>query len=889
MSCCCGGVTGRGCFELQIDNITVSNASCTGFDSSIDGIQMRAQEWNSKDYFFVSEFSCTILGRAGLSRNDIKHWTKVESAGVRPETVKSSSSQAQTVCQPLAGSGIVGLPCYWGACPGETVLFVQDTSDFLHIFIIEHSQARGTGGDVRHCSSDAFHHIKSTTAHSDLSDLSGMSALSWSDTFYPFIDKYGDFTGWNEYFDPVMDFSLSTYTFTGCNYCTSSVPFIILDSRENIDETLGKYYKHKDKTHRTAAEMSALYFGTKPSDFDLLTSVFVGMSVPNGLTTHSQGQYDLHIGNFYKGIFRHDEASFLGYAQTGRLSITYSGGNYTGPSPGSASGATQNAWTNAVASGPLSGSPRTVSEVLSENTFPLQYSETDFYREDWSVNNSYVLYGNSSFLTNKPIFIKSRTDTQVAGLKLRHKLIHLNAHEFIPVTCDPDTASYGYEGMNAWDPPPVPHPDCYYTSASFFENGQFDSYFTSDREPGIGYTGQGVNIRPAPIAPWVESSLIFAIAETSDGANWNVYPAALIQTRMPLFSVKQNCFGQFGYCRAQTSGLKCNESGNLLDEQQRYFNYHEWRGCEAENDRLSSSYESRCTYTVAIASSPVSVASDYASNAVTKALQGYSGSLTNWTAPTNFGITGYENYFGGGSDRNAFKEWRHIPPAHGNSVFDAYSNISIDIGECNGVNPCLDCKCPRIVDLNIPCIDNGVQPLNNLTNGGNCWQELKDRFMQPAECLEGCEPTSTCEGCTSSNVCTVTVGGVANNFCTGCTAVNTSYVLSWNTTPQFLTADPTYGAICAGWSATFTGSVCSPSPTTETYIEVIVQEGGYIQGKICVSDALPSTCGSGADFDLTFTPGDYAPGCSISTALNQVSTTSGFCDFAFSTFSMVVS
>jgi hypothetical protein len=885
MSCCCGGVTGRGCFELQIDNITVSNASCAGFDSSIDGIQMRAQEWKSADEFFFSDFSCTVPGRAGLSRSDIQHWTEVSSDGIWPSAVKSSSSQAQTVCQQYV---IDDFYCFWGNCIDETVMFLQDTSNFLHIFVIEHSLARGGSGDIRRCSSDAFHHIKSTTAHSDLSDLAGMNALSWTDTFYPYIDKYGEFTGWNEYFDPVMDFSLSTYTFTGCNQCLSTVPYVVLDTRENIDETLGKFYRHKDRTARTAAEMSALYFGTKPSDFDLLTSVFVSMSVPNGLTYHSSPAWDLYLGSFNNAQFYIDFPEFIGNAQTGRLSITYSGGGYTGPTPGSALGATQNAWTSAVATGPLSGSSRTVSETLSENTFQLQDSDTDFYREDYAINKIGLgWYNNSNYITNKPTTFGYRTDTRVSGLKLRHKLIHLNAHEFVPVTCNPGTAAYGYEGLNAWQDPPSPYPDCYYTSASFFENGQFDSYFTSDRRPAIAIRNAAADFT-LPLAYWLESSLIFAIAETSDGSNWNVYPAALIQTRMPLFSVKQDCYDPFGYCKAKSSGLECNESlgGDFAD---RKYNYHEWRGCEPENDKLSSRYESRCTYTVAIASTPVAVASDSASNAVTKALQGYSGSLTNWTAPVNFGITGYANYFGGGSDRNAFDEWRHIPPAHGNSVFNAYSSISIDIDECDGINPCLDCKCPRLVDLNLPCIDNGVQPLNNLTNGGNCWQELKDKFMQPAECLEGCEPTSTCEGCTSSNVCTVTIGGVSNNFCTGCAAVNTSYVLSWNTTPQFLTADPTYGAICAGWSATFSGSVCSPSPTTETYIEVIVQEGGYIQGKICVSDALPSTCGAGADFDLTFTPGDYSPGCSISASLNQVSTTSGFCDFAFSTFSMVVS
>lgn len=882
MSCCCGGSPGRGCFQFRIDNITVSNPSCTGIDSSIDGLDLQVSEYESSEGIYLS--GCTIFGRAGLAKSDIKHWS-LASSGRHPLALKSHFSSASgEVCTPnFSPDGFGG--CWWGNCNDNMVVFVQDQSDYIYIFIIEPNyQGHGTGGDVRYCSSAAFHVLKSSSGVSDLSDLAALNALSWTKTFYEFIDEKGDYTGWDDYFLPVMDFSSSTVTFTGCNQCTFKIPFAYTDSRDDIDEIMGKLYPKNNGTPRTAAEIQALYFGTKPSDLDLTTALIVGTMVPNGMKISHRGRWDP-----YEQV-----TEIFGSAQAGDLKVTYSGGDYTGPAPGKALNAPQTAWNEATTTGPLNGASRTLSTILADSWASEQKKEgefpTSFYRVSSSTPEIYNKIPNQ-FVSNRhtPVFTYNYADSdiRIEGMQVQHPKLHLNAHNIEPEGCDydPSSVAYGIAGYNPWEPPQTPYPDCYYTSKSYFEDGRFDTYFTSDRAPHYTFRQTGAD-QTLFLPEWMESAIIFAVAETSDGSNWDVYPCALVQQRISLTDHMKECYDPFGHCRASGTKLNCQDSsfGNPI-----YKWYDDFRGCEPEGDLLSTYSESRVTYTVARATTPVSVASDSVWNAVTKAMQGYTGSLTNWSIPLNFGLTGLRE---GIEDRNAFKEWTHIPPAHGNSVFNEYNSIEIEVNECEGINPCVGCKCPRLVHFQFPCLDDNVSPFNNLTNGGPCWQEIKDRFMNQRSPLVGCDPIATsCEGCDGTKTVSATVGGTANSTCLNCTAINQTYVLTTQFTGNGKLGAPTaselstYGSVCDGYMDSFYVDFCGGSPTSYVTVQVRIHEDGLI--KCAVENGTSSGL---AIFSRTFSPGDYSPNCSISESWTVPdSTTGGLCNIINQSLSITVS
>lgn len=886
MSCCCGGSTGRGCFQIRIDNITVPNPDCTGFDSHLDGVDLEIKDWRpgvDLPGTTLGGNPCTVFGRAGLTKGNVAHWALAPTPLLQYPSIKTDSSDS-------TGGVCYGNPdtaCYWGGCRGADFVFVQDKSDYLYMIVLEQTNASGTNGDVRFCSNHSFHVIKSNTPHSDLTDLTGMSALSWTVTFYEFIDQYGSFTGWDEYFDPVLDFSSSTYTFTGCNSCKNKIPFAYYDSREDIDETLGKIWTKDGATPRSAAEMQALYFGTRPSGLDTVTSLLVGRYVPNGMP----------MPYTVTGPLFHPEFVF-GDAQAGLLSVTYEGGDYTGPAPGQASGATQDEWSGATSTGPLAGGSRTLSNVTADNWCPtiLEYGNQAY--NVGPAEGFGLLYINDAdkvVKANNPgPYLPANEYTSLSNwspdiesplLIAHNNYLHLNAHNIAP-----EGDHNGMTGYNPWNKPSVfgDGRPCYYRYAFEFEDGSSGTYFTSDRPPSQT-TSRFTAINA--LGNWIEAALVFAVAETSDGANWDVYPCVLIQQRMPLFDAYQD-WAQFHPCLERASGIECVD-GTRGDEgtprAAKKLSYRGMRECECQADLLSSRYESRVTYTVARATTPVTIASDSVANAVTKAMQGYTGSLSNWTAPVGFGLTGLNPDY---PDRNFYNEWTHIPPAHGNSVFNAYSNISVDVGECDGINPCTGCKCPRIVEFNLPCLDDNMAPFNDLANGGACWQELKDRFMKDEQYLTGCEPEAVaCEGCDGTKTVTATVGGTANSTCLDCNMINQTYVLTTQNLGNGILSAPTptelstYGAVCDGYLDTFYVGFCGGSPTAIVTVQVRIHEDGFLK---CAVES--GTSAGTATFSRAFSPGDYSPNCSINESWpNPDSVTGGLCDISLQTLSIVVS
>lgn len=880
MSCCCGSGVTRGCLQVELNTIGTT-AECVGADDRWEGYQGKINNYITGGVK-NSAYLRSTFDRAGIPISDRVVWSEIEYNGPKPG--KARSDRLSEICRTTPEYSSLTSEAWYA-------WFVQDDSNYVYLIFIEPVLGDGGYGEAwsgNYRYGSAFHVAKTASAVADIGDPGNLNSAAWSWTYYRPLDPYNQRTGQEEWFEQILDFSSSTINFTLCSECVNELPIVVSDSRDDIDEITGKYFG------MAKAEVSGLYFGGKPSHTDQLISLFLLERLESPLCGLAYGGGNFSLMQNYasysycrSGYYAADQAcrtEFPWFRQVGvgMLKSTYSGGAYTGGAPQVVIGLTKMDWDSAAANFPLDGTSRTVSNVNSDTTsFPPGFSRKRPSGEVVIKNNMHRSVG----FTSPGGFTE--------GLSYGHDYLALNSIGFSPVKNECDN---GYEGMCPYSPRPVDPSSGLYCGSGFIEsefekptgNGLWTRDYKHSRpspnysgstEPGFSENGGGIsggNRGPSPKISgerlFSEDSLIFAVAETSDGSNWTVYPCVLIQQWMPLYH-------NYGYfLELYGNDLKGTSEHGV--------NTH--RDSEPQGDTLSSRSSSRLTYTVGIASTPVAVTGTDPESVVVEALRGWSGSLTAWTPPAGFGIQGYSDNFGNTFDDNQSHSEYHIPPGHGNSLFSQFNNISIEIGDCDGNNPCEHCKCGMDVDILLPC-DATDKPFNDPIPGGPCQTEIREIFLSQSGLADGCDETvaASCEGCTSGNTATVTIGGVANNFCTSCSVANNSFVLGWNLTPLFLTANPTYGAICAGWSGTFTGSACT-APTTETYIEVIVQDGGYIQGKVCVTDN-PATCGSGAEFDLVFTPGDYSPSCSITAALNQVSTTSGFCDFGLSTFNLVVS
>ena len=882
MSCCCGSGRTRGCLQVELNSIGTT-AECVGADDRWEGYQGKISNYNTgfqDDYGYLG----SIFERASIPKGSRVIWSEIEYTGPKPG--KARSDRLSEICRVV--------PEYTQGFTTWNAWFIQDESGYVYLAFIEpilgdNGYFDGTFGPVKYGS--AFHLAKTASAVADIGDPTNLNSATWNWTFYKPLDPYNQRTGQEEWFEQILDFSSSTINFTLCSECVNALPFVVSDSRDDIDEITGKYFG------MTSAEVSAMYFGTQPSHTDQLISLFLLERLESPLCGLGYGGNTFSLMQNYASYYhcrsnyffaQNCDADFPWFGQVGvgMLKSTYSGCSYTGSSPSVLPGLTKTDWDSAISNFPLNGASRTVANINADSTaLPPGFSR-DGGRGGSRYGGDFYGSHETWVKSNQPLVSYTDTDGFTHRLSIVHDYLALNSIGFAPVG-----SAVGFGGLEGMCPY-SDRPDGGFYGTNFIES-EFE------RPTGSGlWTRDYKNSRPSPYysgstAPGIKSnafswdsdftipigrrmtedSLLFAVAETSDGENWSVYPCVLIQQWMPLY---HNYGANFS---AYRTDLKYTSEHGV--------NTH--RDGEPQGDTLSSRSSSRLTYTVGIASTPVAVTGTDPASVVVEALRGWTGSLSAWSPPTGFGIQGYSDNFGNTYDNNQSHSEYHIPPGHNNSLFSQFSSMSIEIGDCDGNNPCEHCKCGVEVDILLPCDTVQGKPFNDPIPGGPCQTELRELFLSQSGLADGCDDTAaaTCEGCTSGNTCTATIGGVANNFCSSCSVVNNSFVLGWNTTPAFLTANPSYGAICAGWSGTFTGSACM-APTTETYIEVIVQEGGYIQGKVCVSDN-PATCGSGAEFDLLFTPGDYSPSCSITAGLNQVSTTSGFCDFALSTMNIVVS